>query len=171
MRKLLLLSGVLCLAAFPISAHAEDKAKAELLDAKGASVGAATLVRKPGGVQLDLKAWNLPPGVHGFHIHNVGMCEAPDFKSAGPHFNPEGKQHGWDNPQGHHLGDLQNLRVGADGKASARILISGATLGGGANSLFHDGGTAIVIHEKPDDMKTDPAGNAGARIACGVIAR
>jgi Cu-Zn family superoxide dismutase len=171
MKKLLLLSGILCLFACPMSVQAAKKAKADLLNAKGAPVGTATFSEKSNGVQLDLKASNLAPGLHGFHIHAVGRCEAPDFKSAGPHFNPEGKQHGWDNPQGHHLGDLQNLNVGPDGKANVRILVPGVTLGAGPKSLFHEGGTSLVIHEKPDDGKTDPAGNAGPRIACGVITR
>jgi Cu-Zn family superoxide dismutase len=170
-KKLLLLSGILCLLASSISLQAAKKAKANLLDAKGEPVGTATFSQRGQGVQLELKASNLPPGIHGFHIHSVGKCEAPDFKSAGPHFNPEGKQHGWDNPQGHHVGDLQNLKVGEDGKANSRFLIMGATLGEGPKSLFHEGGTSLVIHEKPDDGKTDPAGNAGARIACGVIER
>jgi Cu-Zn family superoxide dismutase len=170
-KKLWVLSGVLYLLACPICGQAAQKAKADLLDAKGAPVGTATFSEKARGVQLELKASNLPPGIHGFHIHSVGKCEAPDFKSAGPHFNPTGKQHGWDNPQGHHMGDLQNLTVGEDGKATSRFLIMGATLGKGPNSLFHEGGTSLVIHEKADDGKTDPAGNAGARIACGVIER
>jgi len=171
MKKLLLYFGVFCLLASSTSAQAAKKAKTELLNAKGAPVGTATFSEKSNGVQLDLKVSNLPPGLHGFHIHAVGKCEAPDFASAGPHLNPEGKQHGWDNPLGHHLGDLQNLNVGPDGKANVRVLVPGVTLGEGANSLFHEGGTALVIHAKPDDGKTDPAGNAGARIACGVITR
>jgi len=171
MKKLLLYFGVFCLLASSTSAQAAKKAKTELLNAKGAPVGTATFSEKSNGVQLDLKVSNLPPGLHGFHIHAVGKCEAPDFASAGPHLNPEGKQHGWDNPLGHHLGDLQNLNVGPDGKANVRVLVPGLTLGEGANSLFHEGGTALVIHAKPDDGKTDPAGNAGARIACGVITR
>ncbi|MGO8733369.1 MAG: superoxide dismutase family protein [Terriglobia bacterium] len=171
MKKLLLLSGIFCLFVCPFSVQAAKKAKAALLNAKGAPVGTATFSEKPNGVQLDLKVSNLSPGLHGFHIHSVGRCEAPDFKSAGPHFNPEGKQHGWDNPQGHHLGDLQNLDVGSNGKATVRIVVPGVTLGEGPNSLFHEGGASLVIHEKPDDGKTDPAGNAGARIACGVIMR
>jgi Cu-Zn family superoxide dismutase len=170
-KRLLLLFGILTLMACPLSVQAAKKAKADLLNAKGAPVGTATFSQKSNGVQLDLKVSNLSPGLHGFHIHSVGKCEAPDFKSAGPHFNPEGKQHGWDNPLGHHLGDLQNLDVGPDGKANIRIVVPGVTLGEGAKSLFHEGGTALVIHEKPDDGKTDPAGNAGARIACGVIIR
>jgi len=171
MKKLLLLSGIVCLLGSLITLQAAKKAKADLLDAKGTSVGTAILSDKPNGVQLDLKVSGLLPGIHGFHIHAVGRCEGPDFKSAGPHFNPEGKQHGWDNPQGHHLGDLQNLNVGPDGSASVRVLVPGVSLGEGPKSLFHEGGTSLVIHEKPDDGKTDPAGNAGARIACGVVTR
>jgi Cu-Zn family superoxide dismutase len=169
--RLLLVLGILTLIACPISVQAAKKAKADLLNAKGAPVGTATFSQKSNGVQLDLKVFNLSPGLHGFHIHAVGRCEAPDFKSAGPHFNPEGKQHGWDNPLGHHLGDLQNLNVGPGGDAKIRIVVPDVTLGEGSKSLFHEGGTALVIHEKPDDGKTDPAGNAGPRIACGVIIR
>lgn len=171
MRKLLIVFGILWFFACSISLQAAKKAKADLLNAKGAPIGTATFSEKSNGVQLELKVSNLPPGLHGFHIHSVGRCEAPDFKSAGPHFNPEGKHHGWDNPQGHHLGDLQNLNVGPEGNANIKVLVPGVTLGKGPNSLFHKGGTSLVIHEKPDDGKTDPAGNAGARIACGVIIR
>jgi Cu-Zn family superoxide dismutase len=171
MKKLLLFCGVLSVLMFSVSVQGAKKAKADLLNAKGAPIGTATLSEKADGVQVDLKVFGLPPGLHGFHIHAVGRCQAPDFASAGPHFNPEGKQHGWDNPLGHHLGDLQNLDVGPDGKAKVRILVPGVSLGEGPKSLFHEGGTALVIHAKPDDGKTDPAGNAGARIACGVVIR
>ena len=171
MKKLLLFFGTLCLLTYSISLEAAKKAKADLLNAKGAPVGTAVFTQKSNGVQLDLKVSGMTPGLHGFHIHAVGRCQAPDFASAGPHFNPEGKQHGWDNPMGHHLGDLQNLEVGPDGKARVRVMVPGVTLGEGANSLFHEGGTALVIHAKPDDGKTDPSGNSGSRIACGVINR
>jgi len=170
-KKLLLFAAVVGFLVCSISLQAARKAKADLLNAQGAPVGTAVFTQKTDGVELDLKVSNLPPGMHGFHIHNVGKCEAPGFTSAGPHFNPEGKQHGWDNPQGHHMGDLQNLNVGPDGKASVKVLVRGATLGEGPDSLYHEGGTALVIHANPDDGKTDPAGNAGARIACGVISQ
>ena len=171
MKKLMVLSTILCLLTCSVSLLAAKKAKADLFNTKGEPVGTATFTEKANGVQLDLKVSNLPPGLHGFHIHSVGRCQAPDFASAGPHFNPEGRQHGWDNPLGHHLGDLQNLNVGPDGKANTRITVPEVTLGEGSKSLFHEGGTSLVIHAKPDDGKTDPAGNAGARIACGVIIR
>ena len=146
-------------------------AKADIANSQGEHVGTATFKETAQGVRLALEVANLPPGVHGFHIHAVGKCEAPDFKSAGGHFNPAGTQHGLENPAGHHAGDLQNLIVNAQGKAKVTILVPGVTLGEGANSLFQPQGTAIVIHANPDDMKTDPAGNAGARIACGVITK
>ena len=146
-------------------------AKADLANCKGEHVGTATLKETAQGVSVALEVANLPPGVHGFHLHAVGKCEAPDFKSAGGHFNPEGKQHGMENPEGHHAGDLQNLTVNAQGKAKVKVVVTGVTLGEGANSLFHPEGTAIVIHASPDDMKSDPAGNAGARTACGVITK
>jgi len=168
-KKLLFLAGIFCLLAAPILLGAALKAKADVFSAKGEQVGTAIFTQKSNGVQLELLASNLPPGVHGFHIHNVGACDAPDFKTAGPHFNPEGKQHGWDNPQGHHMGDLQNITVGANGKAKVKVIISGVTLSDGPNSLFHQGGTALVIHAKADDLKSDPSGNAGDRIACGEI--
>jgi len=145
-------------------------ATAGIKDEKGQSVGQAKFTAIKGGVQMSVTVANLSPGVHAIHIHDVGKCEAPGFTTAGPHFNPASKQHGMQNPAGHHAGDLPNLTVGANGKGTFKSTIQDVTLAGsGATSLFHAGGTAVVIHEKEDDMKTDPAGNAGARIACGVI--
>ena len=103
------------------------------------------------------------------HVHAAGKCEAPDFKTAGGHFNPAAKKHGLHNPEGAHAGDMANLTVGEDGKGSATVTAKGATLAEGQGSLFGPDGTSIVIHEGPDDEKTNPAGNSGARIACGVI--
>lgn len=113
----------------------------------------------------------LPPGQHALHVHAVGKCEAPDFKSAGPHFNPEGKKHGTQNPEGPHAGDLPNFEVSADGRAKTSVLATRVLLSDGTNSLFQANGTSLVIHEKPDDNLNDPAGNAGTRIACGVVQR
>ena len=120
---------------------------------------------------LDVRVHDLPPGVHGIHIHQNAKCDPPDFKSAGGHFNPDGKKHGFDNPEGHHAGDMLNLTVDAKGKAKAKLEDKDVTLGDGPHSLFSNGGTALMIHAKADDMKTDPSGNSGDRIACGVITK
>src|SRR5215469_12032513 len=145
----------------------------ELKNAQGASVGTATLKSYSGGVQIDLNVKELPPGQHALHFHQNAKCDPPDFKSAGAHFNPAGKQHGFLNPQGHHNGDMANFTVKANGTAKVTIKGADVVLGTGTepNSLFANGGTALMIHAKADDMKTDPAGNAGDRIACGVITK
>ena len=150
----------------------KPKAKATLINAEGKEVGIALFEEVPGGLRMSLKVADLPPGFHAFHIHSVGLCEPPDFKSAGPHFNPFHKKHGRQNPEGPHAGDLPDLYVGKDGTGDLDALVPALTLAGdGETSLFHPGGTALVIHASPDDNATDPAGNAGARIACGVITR
>jgi superoxide dismutase, Cu-Zn family len=148
---------------------AGPSAKAALKNTQGEGVGTATFTPTDGGVKIQVEVANLPPGDHGMHIHAVGKCEPPEFKSAGGHFNPAGKKHGLHNPEGAHAGDMPNLTVGKDGKAKATVTAKGATLGGGEGSLFGPDGTALVIHADPDDQKTDPAGDSGARIACGVI--
>ena len=146
MKRIILVSACALLLAGWALGKATTTAKADLADSKGEKVGTATLKETSKGVSLSLEVSNLPPGVHGFHIHTVGKCEAPDFKSAGGHFNPEGKKHGWENPEGHHAGDLQNLTVDAQGKAKVKLVVTGVTLGDGPNSLFQPQGTAIVIH-------------------------
>jgi Cu-Zn family superoxide dismutase len=145
------------------------KAKAVIVNGQGTAIGSATLEEAPGGVKIHLEVSQFPPGAHAFHIHAVGKCDPPDFKSAGPHSNPYGKKHGMKNPEGAHAGDLPNITAGPDGKATADVVVSSVTLKTGPNSLFHSDGTALVIHANVDDDVTDPAGNAGARIACGVI--
>ncbi len=147
------------------------KTSVELKDAQGKSVGTVILWKKGAGVGLRLNLHDLPPGEHGIHFHGVAKCDGPDFKSAGPHFNPESKKHGFDNPDGHHAGDMKNFIVGADGRAKMELSDNEVTLTEGTNSLFSNGGTAIVVHAKADDYKTDPSGNSGDRIACGVITK
>ncbi len=146
-------------------------AGAPLKDKDGKDVGAATLIQTGDGVRVAVTAYRLPPGTHGLHIHAVGQCQPPDFASAGGHFNPAGKQHGRLNPAGPHAGDLPNLVVAASGEGGIDITTKAVTLEPGPASLLGEKGASIVIHAAADDEKTDPAGNSGARIACGVITK
>jgi Cu-Zn family superoxide dismutase len=140
-----------------------------LNDAAGATRAVATLRERSGGVLVRIDAWQTAAGAYGAHVHTTGRCDAPDFTSAGPHWNPTGRQHGRENPQGAHLGDLPNLVVGADGRGRVEFLIAGATVTGGAQAMRDADGAAIVVHAAADDNRTDPSGNSGARIACGVV--
>lgn len=155
-------------------AAAGEMAVAQLINPEGQKIGVATLSQGTDGLTLVVHVRGLSPGLHALHLHAVGKAEAPDFKSAGPHFNPFGKQHGTKNPHGPHAGDLPNLEVGPDSVGAAVMKASMVTLGEGVNSLFDTDGSAVVIHEKADDDNvqadsTNTAGNAGKRVACGVI--
>lgn len=140
-------------------------AMAMLVTADGKDAGHAMIREMKDGLRVSIEARGLPAGTHGAHIHSVGQCETPAFASAGGHWNPTGHQHGTLNPMGPHGGDLPNLIVGANGRGVLGIMLPGATMDG----LLDADGSAIVIHAASDDMKTDPSGNSGARIACGVI--
>ncbi len=152
------------------NAPAVKTAIAEVKDSQGAPVGTAKLQEVPGGVRVMIELKGLPPGTHGAHIHENGKCDSPAFTTAGGHFNPLGKEHGSMNPKGEHVGDLGNVQVGQGGNGTLDAVAKEATLNpSGKTSLLGPNGTAIVIHADPDDLKSNPAGNAGKRIACGVI--
>lgn len=172
MRHAAVISGGLLLCGLLASGEATAQtAKAELRNSQGQAAGGATLTEGPNGVVIDLQASRLPPGTHGFHIHAVGKCDPPGFTTAGGHFNPQARKHGGKAAEGPHEGDLPNLMVGPDGSLKTKVVAPRVTLGPGKNSLFTSAGTALVIHADPDDEMTDPTGNSGDRIACGVITR
>ena len=151
------------------SASQATSVTVKLINASGDSIGTTRLSPDRAGVRITLAVSGLSAGEHAIHVHQTAQCDGPAFTSAGGHFNPDQKHHGLSNPDGPHAGDMPNFTVDAAGRSTATIVAPGVTLDDGPHSVFTGGGTALVIHEKADDMKSDPAGNAGARIACGVI--
>jgi len=149
----------------------DNAAVAELKNSAGQSVGTARFAQAGGVARIVVEVKGLPPGPHGVHVHAVGKCDPPDFASAGGHFNPLNKQHGALNPQGSHAGDLPNLTVAPDGTGRMETTTEQLTLGTGPTSVWDADGSALVIHANADDFKTDPTGNSGGRIACGVLAK
>lgn len=143
--------------------------QATLSFANGLPAGTAQLFRDGVGLRIAVATTGMAPGPHGFHLHTTGRCEAPGFVSAGGHLNPDGRKHGSQAPGGAHLGDLPNLEVHSSGSATATEAVAGGEAA--LASIFDGDGTAVVVHAAPDDYRTDPAGNAGDRIACGVFRR
>ena len=138
-------------------------------DSAGRDLGTLTLTDAAGGIAISGTLRGLPPGEHGLHVHMTGQCDAPKFEAAGGHWNPTSKQHGTENPQGPHLGDVPNVTVGTDSTAVVQATTAGGSLRGATDMLLDADGAALVIHATRDDYKTDPSGGSGARIACGVV--
>ena len=172
MRKLALLLPLLAAAC----SFEEPKGGAPmaLVNSAGQSIGTVRAWQTAGGLAFRIDASGLPHGVHGLHVHSVGRCDPPDFASAGPHWNPAGKHHGINNPEGPHAGDLPNVEVAANGVLGTTVTLPNANIfapPGMPGALLDTDGAALVIHAAADDYKTDPSGNSGARIACAVILR
>lgn len=151
----------------PVPTIAE--AHADVRDAGGRSVARATASPGSSGLRVQVEARGLAPGTYAVHVHAVGRCDPPGFESAGPHWNPLNREHGTLNPAGPHMGDLPNLLVGEDGQGTFEMVVADARLSGGNWGMLDRDGAAVVVHARPDDYRTDPSGNSGARIACGVF--
>ena len=171
-RKIMVaLVGLLSLGGYTTNAAAQSQARADIKNAEGKSVGSAGLRETQDGVLITVNVTGVPQGLHAVHIHAVGKCEGPAFTSAGGHFNPLNKKHGLKSADGPHAGDLPDMYVNKDGVGRYEALMESITLGGGETSVFDADGSAIVIHASADDNMTDPSGNSGDRIACGVITK
>lgn len=161
-----------CMLTVPAVAQSPEETNAKFLNGSGKTVGQATLIETPNGVLIKAEVSGLPAGEHGFHLHETGRCDtAGGFKSAGGHFAPRGKSHGFMSDEGPHAGDMPNQFVGKDGKLRAHVLNARVTLGSGDASLFDDDGSALVVHSGKDDYRSQPSGEAGARLACAEIRR
>lgn len=148
----------------------DEQIEVQLMDSTGEQIGVSHLTPQGDGIEVHVRVSNLEPGSeHGLHFHETGTCEPPSFESAGGHFNPTNAQHGLDNPQGPHLGDMPNIRAGDDGVADTTFVKPNTMLRGDSTSLQRPGGIALMVHAGPDDMQTDPSGDSGSRIACGVV--
>ena len=170
--KLLLPIAAASLLSACIYAEPKGGAPMPLINAAGQSIGSVTAYQSGGGVTLKIRASGLPHGVHGIHVHSVGRCDGPKFESAGPHWNPANRKHGFSNPQGPHAGDMSNVTVPANGVLEASLAVPNADItmaNGPAGSLLDADGAALVLHAKADDYATDPSGNSGDRIACAVL--
>lgn len=147
----------------------ETVRKVDMYNAGGDMIGTATLAEQPDGVKVKLKLEGLKPGFHGIHVHEYPKCEGPDFKSAGNHLDPEGKEHGLMHPDGAHLGDLPNIKADADGLVDAELMLANATFKDGKKSILKGEGTSLIITEDMDDGVSQPGGDSGPRIACGEM--
>ncbi len=171
MKTLGILGVGLLLAGCATLQDSSPQATAQLKNARGEVVGTANFWEDAGGVRILAQVQGIPPGTHGIHLHAVGKCDPPEFTTAGGHFNPGNRKHGLRSPEGPHAGDLPNLQVAADGKGRMEYVTKLVTLAAGPTSLFDADGTAVVVHAGADDEVSDPAGNSGGRIACGVLTK
>jgi Cu-Zn family superoxide dismutase len=165
----LLIAAGAALLAFTAGAQQAMQAQTTFVNSEGTEIGAATLTETPQGVLIEFVLNNVPTGEHGFHIHETGACDAPDFQSAGGHYNPTGKEHGYKSEQGYHAGDMPNQFAWQDNVIQGNVLNTHVTLGEGDATLFDEDGSALILHSGPDDYASQPSGDAGSRIACAVI--